>query len=68
VYILRSEADTNRHYVGIANNVEERLDWHNNGPCGYTVDHRPWSVAAVATTIALTDSDASDGISIKEPL
>ncbi len=23
----------------------ERLRWHNHGPCGYTVAHRPWSIA-----------------------
>jgi len=44
VYILRSDSDPDRHYVGIASDVEERLDWHNNGPCGHTVRHRPWHV------------------------
>jgi putative endonuclease len=24
--------------------VDERLEWHNHGPCGYTVNHRPWRV------------------------
>ena len=41
VYILRSKADPERHYVGIASNPKERLDWHNGGPCGYTVAHVP---------------------------
>jgi len=44
VYILRSDSDPDRHYVGIASDVDERLDWHNNGPCGHTVRHRPWQV------------------------
>jgi predicted GIY-YIG superfamily endonuclease len=44
VYILRSEADPMRHYVGVATNVDERLEWHNRGPCGYTTQHRPWRV------------------------
>ncbi|PYR92406.1 MAG: hypothetical protein DMF84_12885 [Acidobacteria bacterium] len=44
VYILRSDADPARHYIGITNDVRERLDWHNDGPCGHTVHHRPWSV------------------------
>jgi putative endonuclease len=47
VYILRSDSDPDRHYVGIAENVEDRLDWHNAGPCGYTTRYRPWSVAVV---------------------
>jgi predicted GIY-YIG superfamily endonuclease len=42
VYILRSESDSSRHYVGITENFEERLRWHNEGPSGYTVAHRPW--------------------------
>lgn len=44
VYILRSDADPSRHYVGITSHVEDRLDWHNHGPCGHTVSHRPWSL------------------------
>ena len=44
VYLLRSEADPSKHYVGITNNVGDRLEWHNRGPSGYTVSHRPWSV------------------------
>jgi putative endonuclease len=42
VYILRSESDPSRHYVGRTGDVDERLRWHNEGPCGYTVAHRPW--------------------------
>lgn len=44
VYILRSDSSPSRHYVGITNNLAQRLEWHNQGPCGYTIDHRPWSV------------------------
>ena len=44
VYILRSDADPSRHYVGITNDVVARLDWHNRGPSGYTVSGRPWRV------------------------
>jgi predicted GIY-YIG superfamily endonuclease len=45
VYILRSDTDPTKHYTGIASNPRERLVWHNTGPCGYTVAHRPWSIA-----------------------
>ena len=45
VYILRSETDRTRHYVGTASNPRVRLDWHNGGPSGYTVAFRPWSIA-----------------------
>jgi putative endonuclease len=44
VYIIRSQADPRRHYVGITNDVRARLEWHNAGPCGYTTRHRPWTV------------------------
>jgi putative endonuclease len=45
VYIVRSDVDRSRHYVGITNDVRSRLEWHNDGPCGYTTSHRPWSLA-----------------------
>jgi len=44
VYILGSDSDPDRHYVGRTSNVDGRLVWHNEGPCGYTKNHRPWSV------------------------
>ncbi|MGH9313950.1 MAG: GIY-YIG nuclease family protein [Vicinamibacterales bacterium] len=44
VYILRSHADPARHYVGITNNVHDRLEWHNHCPSGHTILHRPWSL------------------------
>ncbi len=44
VYILRSDTDPSRHYVGRTSNVDERLDWHNAGPCGHTRQNRPWSI------------------------
>jgi predicted GIY-YIG superfamily endonuclease len=47
VYVLRSDRDLNRHYVGITSDVENRLGWHNHGPCGHTVRLRPWSLVVV---------------------
>jgi predicted GIY-YIG superfamily endonuclease len=44
VYIIRSDVDPSRHYVGITNDLRSRLEWHNHGPCGHTMSHRPWSV------------------------
>lgn len=44
VYILRSEADPARHYVGVTSDVRQRLEWHNHGPGGHTVHSRPWSL------------------------
>ena len=44
VYILRSDTDPDRHYVGITGDVARRLHWHNTGPSGVTRNHRPWSL------------------------
>ena len=44
VYVLRSEPEPTHHYVGVTADVDERLDWHNGGPSGYTVNYRPWRV------------------------
>lgn len=57
VYILRSDTHLDRHYVGLTSDVDRRLEWHNTGPSGVTVDHRPWSLVvslqfADATTAA----------------
>ncbi len=47
VYIVRSDADPQRHYTGITSDPERRLEWHNHGPCGHTTEHRPWSFVVV---------------------
>ena len=47
VYILRSDVDPNRHYVGVTSDVGNRLEWHNHRPCGHTTDYRPWSLVVV---------------------
>jgi putative endonuclease len=47
VYILRSDSDRPRHYVGVTSDPERRLEWHNHGPCGQTIRNRPWSFVVV---------------------
>jgi putative endonuclease len=44
VYVLRSDVDSARHYVGTTSDADQRLEWHNHEPCGHTVSYRPWSV------------------------
>jgi putative endonuclease len=44
VYILRSEFDRTRHYIGTTNNVRECLEWHNHSLAGHTASLRPWSL------------------------
>jgi putative endonuclease len=47
VYVLRSDVEPDRHYVGVTSDVDNRLEWHNHDPCGHSVDHRPWSLVVV---------------------
>ena len=47
VYVLRSESDPNRHYVGATSDVQNRLEWHNFGPDGQTRRNRPWAPVVV---------------------
>src|SRR5215471_4421316 len=56
VYMLRSDRDPSRHYVGITNDLRSRLEWHNHGPCGQTQAHRPWSL--VVSMEFATERDA----------
>ena len=49
VYILQSGADPTRFYTGITSDVMQRLEWHNHGPSGCTVHHRPWSLVVSVT-------------------
>ena len=44
VYILRSDRNPNRHYVGLTSDVSERLHWHNAGANVHTARDRPWYV------------------------
>jgi predicted GIY-YIG superfamily endonuclease len=44
VYVVRSQRHPERYYVGLTSNVDERLEWHNHGPCGHTLEHRPWAL------------------------
>jgi putative endonuclease len=44
VYVLRSERDPSRHYVGRTGSVADRLRWHNQGPTGHICAQRPWRI------------------------
>ena len=41
IYILKSERD-GTYYVGHTNNLEERLERHNQGRSSYTKAKTPW--------------------------
>lgn len=44
VYVLVSEADPHRHYVGLTSNVATRLAVHNSGGSQHTAADRPWKL------------------------
>jgi predicted GIY-YIG superfamily endonuclease len=44
VYVLRSLKDSNRFYVGLTVDLEQRLADHNEGKSGYTAKYRPWDL------------------------
>jgi putative endonuclease len=43
VYVLYSE-QFNRHYTGLTENIERRLNEHNKGKTRSTKPYRPWKV------------------------
>jgi putative endonuclease len=45
VYILESELNPERHYIGMSYDIEKRLVFHNSANnTGYTRRYQPWRV------------------------
>lgn len=44
VYILISLKNSNKHYVGLTQNLEVRLKQHNRGDTSYTKNFAPWKI------------------------
>lgn len=44
VYILRSESDPERRYVGLTDDLRARLSKHNAGAVSHTAKYGPWRV------------------------
>jgi len=49
VYILLSEKNQNRYYIGLTQNLELRLKFHNEGSDGYSKRYAPWKVETFIT-------------------
>ena len=58
VYILVSESDPNRHYVGSTADLNTRLAAHNAGKVSYTAKYKPWRIE---TTVAFRDKQKASG-------
>jgi len=52
VYILVSESDPERHYVGSTADLKARLTAHNAGKVSHTSKHKPWRIE---TAIGFSD-------------
>lgn len=44
VYILLSEKDPKKYYVGLTENLERRLAEHNSAGSGYSRRYAPWRI------------------------
>jgi predicted GIY-YIG superfamily endonuclease len=54
VYILESEASQGHYYVGLTDDLHDRLGRHNCGTVAHTAKYRPWQVK---TAIAFRDRE-----------
>ena len=59
VYILRSENDPARHYIGTTEDLDQRLAAHNGGKVSHTRKHPPWHIE---TGIALRDKSKATAL------
>ena len=53
VYLIRSIPFPDQRYVGITDDIEKRIQHHNNGGSQHTSKYKPW---ALVTYVAFKDS------------
>jgi predicted GIY-YIG superfamily endonuclease len=46
VYLLKSQIDPEKTYVGYTTDLQDRLQRHNSGGSIYTAHSRPWKLVA----------------------
>ena len=49
VYILSSDKDPNRIYIGLTTDVERRVSEHNRAQSGYSKQYAPWNLESYIT-------------------
>jgi predicted GIY-YIG superfamily endonuclease len=54
VYTLQSESNSEKFYVGHTDNLQNRLQFHNQKKCKHTLKHIPWKIK---TAIAFADKE-----------
>lgn len=52
VYMLRSNSQPDRYYVGLTENLDQRLEYHNSGKVTHTSKFVPWEIE---TAVAFRD-------------
>ena len=57
VYLLESEHDPTRRYVGLTANLRQRLKEHNGGKSAHTAKYLPWQIK---TYIAFSDQEKAE--------
>ena len=56
VYILVSEKERSRHFVGITQDLDERIRHQNSGASAHTAKHLPFARALVNTAVACAEA------------
>jgi putative endonuclease len=59
VYILKSIAQADQHYLGVTSDLRARLKKHNAGAVSHTSKYAPWTIK---TYIGLSDESAYPGV------
>ena len=44
IYVLESQAESTRHYVGMTEDLQAKLEQHNSGQVSHTSKFRPWQI------------------------
>ena len=52
VYLLENNAAPAHRYVGLSNNLKQRLEEHNSGKSVHTAKYQPWNLV---TYVAFSD-------------
>ena len=58
VYILNSEQDRNRFYIGVTSNLRRRFAEHNRGDSVHTNRYRPWRLINYFAFLSREKADA----------
>ncbi len=58
VYILKSEKDCSRYYVGSTSNLKRRFAEHNRGDSRHTFQCRPWKLINYFAFVAKEKAEA----------